>query len=141
MAKSIKVRGFELSQILSKPNGALELILTLIDTEQRLETAQETLLGKVRDSLAKKNPWNEFPDMNVVVEIEEFADNEDRLINNAITEDVWIDTLCLKTGLDVRAILGDLPKELGLYAMKIAYKQGDCLKAGCIKVWVMPVKS
>jgi hypothetical protein len=134
MAKSIKVRGFELSQILSKTHGALELILSFIELEQQLEEAQETL--------RRRRDEKDFPDLNVTVEIEEFLlDNEGRLINNAITEDTWIDSICTKTGLDVRAIMDDLPKEVGLYAMKIAYKAFNELKTGTIRVWVMPVKS
>ena len=130
MQKSIKVRGFELTRILEKPHGVTELILGYIELERELETAKEACSRLKQDR-----------DLETTIEIEEFANDDGFLADPKIPESVWIDSIKSKTQLlDVRAILSELPQELGLYNLKIAYKERNQILTGFLKVWVVPAK-
>lgn len=129
MQKSIKVRGFELTRILEKPHGVTELILGYIELERELETAKEACARLKQD----------HHDLGTI-EIEELAYGDGFLEDPKIPESVWIDSIKSKTGLDARAILSDLPQEVGLYAFLVAYKKDNQILTGVLKVWVVPAK-
>ena len=106
----------------------LELILRHLDLE-----------NKVVDLTQKLTQPEDVPQtLADTVEIEEFADGDHALLNPP-DEQTWIETLRNKTDLDVRAILSELPRELGLHSFLIAYKKGDALCNAVVKVWVVKI--
>lgn len=130
---SLSVRGFQLATILEKPHGHLELILKILDLENELVAAKESLLG-----FQKQQMQDALQGLKILstIEVEEFADADSRL-KNPPDEKTWIETLCHKTGFDVRAILSDLPTELGLFRLKVAYKSKGELAFATVKVWLV----
>lgn len=129
---SLSVRGFQLATILGKPHGHLELILKILDLENELVAAKESLLVFHKQ---QSQDADKFAYLLSTVEVEEFADADSRL-KNPPDEKTWIETLCHKTGFDIRAILSDLPTELGLFRLKVAYKSKDELAFGTAMVWL-----
>lgn len=125
MDKSIKARGLELIQILGEQRGELKLILGYIELEQKLAA-----LMKSQDEVTQYQS----------VEVEEFADDRMFLLDQNIPESVWMETLRNKTGLDIRAILSDLPKEIGMHQFKVAYKENNTILFAAVRVWVVPAK-
>jgi hypothetical protein len=106
----------------------LELILRHLDLENEVVALTQ--------KLAQSEDVSRALDISETVEIEEFADGDHALLNPP-DEQTWIATLRHKTGLDVRAILSELPRELGLHSFRIAYKKGDALCNAVVKVWVV----
>lgn len=130
---SLSVRGFQLATILEKPHGHLELILKILDLENELVAAKESLLGFQKQ---QSQSADKFAQLLSTIEVEEFADADCRL-KNPPDENTWIETLCHKTGFDIRAILSDLPTELGLECLKVAYKSKGELAFATVKVWLV----
>lgn len=130
---SLSVRGFQLASILDSRHGDTQLILKVLDLENELVAAKESLLGfhKQQSQSADKFAW-----LLSTIEVEEFADADSRL-KNPPDEKTWIETLCHKTGFDIRAILSNLPTELGLFCLKVAYKSESELAFATVKVWLV----
>lgn len=128
----IKARGFQLAQILDRKRGEIELICSHIDLEQKLETAQKKLANGLAGA-------ENVLDIGSTIEVAEFADENGRLRDQYIPEHIWMDTIKDGTDLDVRAILSDLPKELGLCHIKFAYKADNKILLGLVKLMVVPV--
>lgn len=132
--QSLSVRGFKLASILDKKHGELELVLKVMDLENSIAEARNEV-ASLREELHRFS-GEELPNS---VEIEEFADENGHLASPP-DEHIWVDSLCDKTGLDVRAILSPLPEELGLYSLRIAYKQNGEIAYASQRVWVVPPK-
>lgn len=130
---SLSVRGFQLASILDSRHGDTQLILKVLDLENELVAAKESLLVFHKQ---QSQDADKFAYLLSTIEVEEFADADSRL-KNPPDEKTWIETLCHKTGFDVRAILSDLPTELGLFCLKVAYKSKDELAFATIEVWVV----
>lgn len=135
---SLSSRGFKLASILDKPHGSLELILKVMDLENRLEATEKQL----SDSIRKLEAASCEEEISDIIEVEEFAEgpNSDRL-SNPPDEKTWIEALSNKTGLDVRAILhSDLPAFFGRYAFRVVHKKGEKIQTALLSaVWVVPV--
>lgn len=121
MSRSISARAEPYIRLLEKPNGAITLILTVLDLEDKVQ-AQELLCEEFDGS----------------VELQESGDTEGNLCDQDLTEEDWMHSLRLKTKLDVRAIMSELPKAFGLYSFDVTHKQAGALKQMKIKVWVVP---
>lgn len=121
MSRSISARAEPYIRLLEKPNGAITLILAVLDLEDKLQT-QELL-------------WEDF---NGSIEIQQFGDADGILRDQDLTEEEWIKALRLKTELDVRAIMSELPKQFGLYSFAVAHKQDNKMKLIKIRVWIVP---
>ena len=124
---SLSVRGFQLAKILEKPHGHLALILKILDLENELATAKSQQSEAIE-------AWPILYDK--AIEIEEFCDDQGLLECNPLSESVLIESLRDKIGLDVRAILDPLPKELGLYLLRVIFVHKLEVIQGTIKVIV-----
>lgn len=136
--RSITNRGIEIINQMKDQYSAAELVLKHLDLQDQVESLQHRLY-----ELQRQEEWPEVP---CSITIEEFSNSEGYLIEATgsparIAEMDWISTVKQKSGLDVRAIVGDLPTELGLYSFKIVYKADGYIKQGSLKVWVVPVSS
>ena len=129
--KKLSVRGFELASVLDKQHGDMQLILRIMDLENELEAMSQ---GVQQASDA----WPEiyFPKS---IDIAEWVLNNGK-IRNPPDEETWMLSLTSQTGLDIRAIDGPLPTEVGLYRMRIVYKKDGEIRQGTVSVWVIPAK-
>ena len=136
VSQILSVRGFQLASILDKKHGELELVLKIMDLENGITEARNEA-ASLREELHRFSGEELLPNS---VEIEEFAD-EDGHFTSPPDEHAWIDSLCDKTGLDVRAILSPLPEEVGLYSFRIAYKQNGEMAYALQRVWIISAKN
>jgi hypothetical protein len=130
MAKTLSVRGFELASILDKPHGDMQLILKIMDLENKLEAISQGV-----------RPVDAWPAISFskIIEIAEWV-LKDGKIRHPPDEETWILSLTSQTGLDVRAIDGPLPTEVGLFCMRIVYKKDGEIRQGTLRVWVVEAK-
>lgn len=144
--ESLVQRGNQILKLLDTPNGGIQIILQCLDLQNEVERLKATVAEKARQceepQYSSQIPIKEFAAGSIT--IEEFADKDGFICDKDLTEQEWMYTIGHKTGLDVRAILTPLPKEVGLYSMQIVYKQHnvslpyDQVKQGTLKVWVIP---
>jgi len=126
---NITTRGLRLANILEKPNGNLKLILNYIDLENEVEELR-------KKQVANEDLWP-IIEFNNVCQIE--VDSEDEgFLCKQFDEKTFIESLSAVTGFDVRIICSPIPKELGLYMVKIVYKQGDNALQGTVRLWIVP---
>lgn len=135
VTETLSVRGFKLASILDKKHGGLELILKVLDLENALTEAREAL-SKAKDTETREDEAVEFPD---TIKISEFA-TMDGFLCSPPDEKTWIETLSHRTKLDIRAILSELPTEVGLYRFVFVHKKSHKLLYTEAKVWVIPVR-
>jgi hypothetical protein len=144
---SLVQRGNQILSLLDTPNGGIQIILECLDLQNEIERLKATIAEKSRQCEEPQHstqiPIKEFAAGSIT--IEEFADKDGIICDKDLAELDWMCTIGHKTGLDVRAILTPLPKEVGLYNMQIVYKQHnvslpyyDQIKQGTLKVWVVP---
>jgi hypothetical protein len=145
---SIESRGTKLFQATQTAAGLIGMVLKMLDLQDELSATHEDLC-EVNDELqatkealqAAQNEARagsasvELPDS---IEISEFA-TPDGFLSNPPGEKTWIETLRHKTKMDVRAILSELPTEIGLYTFSFVYKRIDKLLHARVKVRVVPV--
>ena len=120
MKPSISSRSTPYLQCLASRNNAIELVFRILDLEDALCDAHES--SKVHEL--------------ETITIEEDADENGNF--HLYWEHVWIDYVKTHSSLDVRAILSDLPTQIGLYQFDLVYKEGKEIKRGVMKVWVVP---
>ena len=132
---SLEYRGLELFQILQKPDGLIGTMLKVLDLENELREAKAALQA-AQNEAHEESAAVELPDS---IEISEFA-TPDGFLSNPPGEKTWIETLRHKTKMDVRAILSELPTEVGLYTFSFAYKRIDKLRHAQVKVWIVAVQ-
>ncbi len=141
MDRTLEQRGKDILRTIEEPHGAVLIVLRMLDL-----LAEVDRLSQNRSSIVCPRCHRAGCEENRVDEsitIEEFANADGRLCDayggpTSLTEAEWITTVREKSGLDVRAIMTDLPTELGLYDMLIVYKQDKLLKQAVLKVWVVP---
>lgn len=131
---SLEYRGLELFQILQKPDGLIGTMLKVLDLENELAEAKAALQAAQNE--AREDEAVEFPD---TIQISEFADMNGA-IRNPPGEKTWIETLSHKTKLDIRAILTELPTEVGMYRFVFVHKKNRMLLHAAATVWVIPVR-
>lgn len=131
---SLEYRGLELFQILQKPDGLIGTMLKVLDLENELAETKAALQAAQNE--AREDEAVEFPD---AIQISEFA-TPDGFLCSPPGEKTWIETLSHKTKLDIRAILTELPTEVGLYRFVFAHKKNLKLLHAEAKVWVIPVR-
>lgn len=127
---NITTRGLRLANILENPNGNLKLILNYIDLENEVE------------ELRKKQVANE--DLWPIIEFDnvcqiEVDSHDEGFLCKQFDEKTFIESLSAVTGFDIRIICSPIPKELGLYMVKIVYKQGDNALQGTVRIWIVPI--
>jgi len=116
MGKKLSIRGFELVNILSKPNGNTELILKILDLENEIE---ELLTARKVES----DLWPEI-ELSRPVEICEWVGKDGFTLDNPPSESVWLESLSTVSDLDIRAIASDnLPTEVGLHSLRISTRR------------------
>lgn len=142
--KSLSARGFVLASILDKPHGSLELVLKIMDLEDKVEALRDEAFSLqseksvVERRLALCEEWPEikFPE---VVQISEWVEKDGETIKKACGEDGWRQSLSQRTKLDIRAVLGEMPKTVGFYISRVIYQRDGEILQGIIKFWVVPV--
>jgi hypothetical protein len=132
--ESLHSRAAKLIPIFDKEHGEVELILKVLDLENELAEAREALQA-AQNEAREESAGVELPDS---IEISEFV-IPGGFLSNPPGEKTWIETLRHKTKMDVRAILSELPTEVGLYTFSFVYKRIDKLLHAQVKVWVVPV--
>lgn len=136
MNRTLEQRGKDILRTIEEPYGAVLIVLRMLDLQAEIDR-----LSHNHANCEEKQGW---PRIGEPITIEEFANADGQLCDanggpTSIAEVEWITTLREFSGLDVRAIMSDLPTELGLYDMPIVYKQDKLLKQAVLKVWVVPV--
>lgn len=132
--ESLVQRGNQILRLLDGPNGGITIVLQCLDLQNEVERLKAIIAEKAQQ--CEEPPIKELTIGGIT--IEEFADKDGFICDKDLTEQEWMITIGCKTGLDIRAILTPLPKEVGLYSMLIVYKQHDQLRQGTLKVWVVP---
>jgi hypothetical protein len=137
--KSLSARGFVLASILDKPNGSLELVLKIMDLENKVEALQAeifSLQSKKEISLSA----DEWPDIETLkpVEIDDLVKDDGETLSQECSEGVWRQSLSQAAKLDIRAVLGDMPKTIGLFPMRVIYQKESEIRQGTLPVWVIP---
>jgi hypothetical protein len=127
---NISTRGLKLASVLEKPHGHLKLILGYIDLENEVEELR-------KKQVANEDLWPTI-EFNNICQIELDSDDEG-FLRKQFDEKTFIESLSALTGFDIRIICSPIPKELGLYMVKIVYKQGDNALQGTIRLWVLPI--
>ena len=129
MKASISSRAAPYLKCLASRNAAFDLVLRILDLENALCDAQAV------------NQINQGAQLETTT-IEVAADSNGKLLVPelyAVPEETgWINWVKIASGLDVRAILSDLPEEVGLYSFDLVYRQGREVKRGKMKVWIVP---
>ena len=128
MKASISSRAAPYLKCIASRNAAFDLVLRILDLEDALCDAQAA------------NQINQSEQLETIT-IEVAADSDGNLLDQelyAVPETHWINLIKIASGLDVRAILSDLPEEVGLYSFDVVYRQGREVKRGQMKVWVVP---
>jgi hypothetical protein len=128
MKASISLRAAPYLKCLGSRNAAFGLVIRILDLEDALCNAQAA------------NQINQSEQLETIT-IEVAADSSGKLLDQelyAVPETGWINWVKIASGLDVRAILSDLPEELGLYSFDLVYRQGREVKRGQMKVWIVP---
>jgi hypothetical protein len=127
MKASISSRAAPYLKCLASRNAAFDLVLRILDLEDALCDAQAV------------NQINQGEQLETTT-IEVAADSNGKLLDqelHAVPETGWINWVKIASGLDVRAILSDLPEEVGLYSFDLVYRQGREVKRGKMKVWIV----
>ena len=131
--KKLSIRGFELVSILDKQHGDMQLILKIMDLENELEAIYQGV----------QQASDAWPEISFAksIEIAEWVLENGKIADLSLDEETWMLSLTSQTGLDIRAIDGQLPTELGLHRMRIVYKKDGKIQQGTISVWVIPATS
>jgi len=108
-----------------------ELLLKVVESKELLEN---------RNNAPKVSTWEQMPinEHPSSIEIEEDANEQHRI--KVIPERTWVESVSRLTGLDVRAIVSDLPVELGLYHFDCVAMGKKTIGRVVVKVWVVPTK-
>jgi len=134
-------KGMRLAKMLDGRDGTVAMILQFLDLENEL---QET-----RDRLEKELEYPELRKESFEIMLSTAHDETDGTALDMIpTEQNWIEELVTATSkagigcdiLDIRAIMSELPTELGLYSLRIVHKVGDTMKKNTIRVWIVPTE-
>ena len=130
-----------LAAMLEQENGTTAMILQYLDLEDRFQETREKLVREL-----------EYPELRkAAFEIAlstAHDDTDGTALDMVPTEQNWIEELVTATSkaglgcdiLDIRAILSDLPTELGLYSLRIIHRIGDTMKKNTIRVWIVPTE-
>jgi hypothetical protein len=139
--KTLFDRGMTLAKMLDRPDGTVAMILQFLDLENELQETRKKLESELDYPELRKEAFE--------IKLSTANDETDGTALDMVpTEQNWIDELITATSkigpgcniLDIRAILSDLPTELGLYSMRIVHKVGDTMKKNTMKVWIVPTE-
>jgi hypothetical protein len=127
---NISTRGLKLASVLEKPHGHLKLILGYIDLENEVKELR-------KKQVANEDFWPiiEFGNVTQI----EVDSNDEGFLYKEFNEKTFIESLSAVTALDVRIVCSPIPNELGLYMVKIIYKEQDKVLQGTVKLWVVPI--
>ena len=127
---NISTRGLKLASVLEKPHGHLKLILGYIDLENEVKELR-------KKQVANEDFWPiiEFGNVTQI----EVDSNDEGFLYKEFNEKTFIESLSAVTALDVRIVGSPIPNELGLYMVKILYKEQDKVLQGTVKLWVVPI--
>lgn len=130
MKATIGSRAEPYLKCLESRNAAFRLVIRILDLEDALCDAQAS------------NQINQNEQLGTIT-IKAAADSSGKLIDQEFypPETGWIKLVRTKSVLDVRAILSDLPEEIGLYVFDLVYLQGREVKRGQMKVWIEPAST
>jgi hypothetical protein len=139
--KSLSSRGFVLASILNKPHGSLEMVLKVMDLQDKIEALEAevfSLQDEKRVSLSAEL-WPEIQFENPV-EIQDIVKEDGETLRFACSEGVWRESLSAATKLDIRAILGEMPKMIGYFPRRVIYQKDGEIRQGEMCFWVVPAK-
>jgi hypothetical protein len=135
-------KGMALAKMLEREkNGTVAMVLQYLDLENEL---QET-----RERLEKELEYPELRKESFQIKLSTSHDDTDGTALDMVpTEQNWIEELVTATSkagiecdiLDIRAVMSDLPIELGLYSLRIVHRVGDTMKKNTIRVWIVPTE-
>jgi hypothetical protein len=141
--KTLSARGFVLASILDKPHGSLELVLKIMDLENNVEALQAEIFSLQNEKRVVEKRlaiFDEWPDIEMLkpVEIAEFVKEDGETLSQDCSEGVWRQSLSQAAKLDIRAVLGNMPKTIGLFPMRVIYQKDSEIRQGTLHVWVVP---
>jgi hypothetical protein len=139
--KTLSSRGFVLASILNQPHGSLEMVLKVMDLENKIEALEAEILS-LRTARSAEGPADLWPEIKTPepIQIAEFV-GEDGYLSGSPYEQTWIDSLVAATGLDIRLIANGVPHCIGLHRMQVVYRDSQSsYLIGTLSVWVIPAK-
>jgi hypothetical protein len=139
--KSLSSRGFVLASILNQTHGDLEIVLKVMDLEDKIEALEAEVLS-LRAARSAEEPADLWPEIQFdnPVEIQDIVKEDGETLRFACSEGVWRESLSAATKLDIRAILGEMPKMIGLFPRRVIYQRDGEIRQGEICFWVVPAK-
>jgi hypothetical protein len=139
--KSLSSRGFVLASILNQTHGDLEIVLKVMDLEDKIEALEAEVLS-LRAARSAEEPADLWPEIKTPepIQIAEFV-GEDGYLADVPCEQTWINSLVVATGLDIRLIANGVPHCIGLHRMEVVYREcPSSYLMGTLLVWVIPAK-
>ncbi len=134
-------RGITLAKMQQRELGSVAMILQFLDLENELQETRKRLENELDYPELRKEAFE-------IMLSTSHDDTDGTSLDMVPTEQNWIEELVTaisKAGtgcdiLDIRAIMSDLPTELGLYSLRIVHKVGDTMKKNTIRVWIVPTE-